>query len=80
MILDEEAKELVRVFSRAVSRAVAESPEAQRALEGLRAAGIEAVIRVKVAGSTTQENAAGEGPAFTDADLKELGRMSIRVK
>jgi len=80
MILDEEAKELVRAFRRAASRAVAESPEAQRALEALRGAGFDAVLRIRLLSSASAADVAADGTAFTDADLKELGRMSIRIK
>lgn len=83
MISDEEARELVRAFGRAANQAVEESPEAQRALEALRAAGVDTVLRVRIArtnDSPSSDEADGEIAGFTDADLKELGRMSIRVK
>lgn len=83
MKLDDETKRLLRAFAGAANRAVEQNPDAQCALDALRDAGFDAVLRarlVKAADARQSDDVTGEDASFTDSDLKELGRMSIRVK
>lgn len=82
MKLDNDLKKRLREFSRAAKRAVEESPEAQLRLDWLRSAGFEAELRVRlveIADQRPEELRTGDGSAFTESDVKELGRMSIRI-